>query len=221
MTGVKFSVASKEKVGLIGRNGIGKSTLFSILTGDDQDFSGQVTYRRGLSVVATAQEHHSSSSQTVLQYILAGLPEYAKLSHVIETYPAHMGDDMKKIAAYSEALQRFDDKGYYQIEDKVSRELDNFQLPEVAHRPFVSLSGGQKRLVEVVKVMQSGAQLALIDEPTNHMDYVAKAQFIDWLKTAEQAMVVITHDRDVLREVDRIVELKDGSAQSYKGNYDD
>lgn len=220
MSGVKFSLAAKEKVGLIGRNGIGKSTLFAILAGTDKDFSGDITFRRGLSVVATAQEHHLDSRQTVLQYILAGLPEYAELSHIIETYPADMADNMKKITEYSEALQRFDDKGFYQIEEKVTRELDNFQLPDIAHRPFSSLSGGQKRLVEVVKVMHADAQLALIDEPTNHMDYVAKAQFIDWLKQSDQAMLVITHDRDVLREVDRIVELKDGVAQSYRGNYD-
>lgn len=221
MTGVKFSLTDNEKVGLIGRNGIGKSTLFGILTGADHDFSGQVVYRQGMTVVATAQEHHVDDQQTVLQYILAGLPEYPELSDIIETYPASMGDDMRKITIYSEALQRFDDKGFYQIEEKVSRELDRFQLPDIAHRPFSSLSGGQKRLVEVVKVMHADAQLALIDEPTNHMDYVAKAQFIDWLKSSSLAMIVITHDRDVLKQVDRIVELKDGIAHSYKGNYDD
>ena len=68
--------------------------------------------------------------------------------------------------------------------------------------------------------MHSQAQLALVDEPTNHMDYVAKAQFIEWIKQSREAMLVITHDRDVLREVDRIIELKDGDSVSYKGNYD-
>ncbi len=220
MTGVKFSVDDGEKVGVIGRNGVGKSTLFGMLTGVDSDFSGDVIFKKGTSVVATAQEHTGLGDQTVLQYVLAGLPEYATLSHVIETYPAIMGDDMKLINEYTEALERFDQKGFYQIEEKVERELDNFQLPGVAHRPFTSLSGGQKRLVEVVKVMHADAHLALIDEPTNHMDYVAKQQFIDWMKSAREAMLVITHDRDVLREVDRIVELKDGGVQSFKGNYD-
>jgi ATPase subunit of ABC transporter with duplicated ATPase domains len=157
---------------------------------------------------------------TVLQYVLEGLPEYSRLSHIIETYPQVMGDDMKKIEEYTVALQRFDDKGFYQIEEQIERELDNFQLPGVAHRPFSTLSGGQKRLVEVVKIMHSDAHLALVDEPTNHMDYVAKAQFVDWLKQAREAVLVITHDRDVLAEVDRIVELKDGGSVSYKGNYD-
>lgn len=220
MTGVKFSIDDHEKVGVIGRNGIGKSTLFGMLAGTDRDFTGDVIYKKGTVVVATAQEHHGLGETTVLQYVLAGLPEYPELSRIIETYPDTMGDDLKKINEYTEALQRFDDKGFYQIEEKIERELDNFQLPGVAHRPFGSLSGGQKRLVEVVKIMHSQADLALIDEPTNHMDYVAKQQFIDWMKQAPEAMLVITHDRDVLKEVDRIVELKDGGSQSFKGNYE-
>lgn len=220
MHNIKFSLDDGEKVGVVGRNGVGKSTLFGILAGIDKDFEGEITYRRGLQVVATAQEHHGLEEQTVLQYVLAGLPEYPGLSHIIETYPETMGDDMKKINEYTEALQRFDDKGFYQIESDIERELETFQLPAIAHRPFRTLSGGQKRLVEVVKIMHSKADLALIDEPTNHMDYVAKKQFIDWMQQANEAMLVITHDRDVLGCVDRIIELKDGGSQSFKGNYD-
>ena len=220
MTGVKFSIDDGEKVGVVGRNGIGKSTLFGILAGTDKDFTGEVIYRRGVTVVATAQEHSHVGDQTVLQYVLSGLPEYPELSHILETYPEKMGDDMKMIEAYSVALERFDQKGFYQIEENIERELDNFQLDGVAHRPFTSLSGGQKRLVEVVKIMHSGSHLALIDEPTNHMDYVAKKQFVDWMKSARESMLIITHDRDVLAQVDRIVELKDGGSVSYRGNYD-
>lgn len=218
---VSFSITDGEKIGVVGRNGVGKSTLFGILTGADKDFTGEIIYKRGVAVVATAQEHHDMSAETtVLQYVLAGLPEYASLSHIIETYPETMGEDMNKIEEYTGALQRFDDKGFYQIEEIVERELTNFQLDGVAHRPFHTLSGGQKRLIEVVKVMHSDAHLALIDEPTNHMDYVAKNQFIDWMKEAREAMLIITHDRDVLRYVDRIIEIKDASSVSFKGNYD-
>ena len=220
MSDIKFSIDDGEKIGVVGRNGIGKSTLFGILTGADKDFTGEIIFKRGTVVVATAQEHHDTGDKTVLQYILSGLPEYTDLSRIIETYPATMGDNMKLIDEYTQALMRFDDKGFYQIEEKIERELDNFQLSGAAHRAFVSLSGGQKRLVEVVKVMHSDANLALVDEPTNHMDYIAKAQYIDWMKSAREAVLVITHDRDVLEQVDRIVELKDGGSVSFKGNYD-
>jgi ATPase subunit of ABC transporter with duplicated ATPase domains len=220
MTGVKFSVDDGEKVGIVGRNGIGKSTLFGILAGLDTDYTGEVIYRRGVSVVSTAQEHHGTDHTTVMSYILQGLPEYTELHHIITTYPEHMGEDMRKIEAYTQALERFGQKGFYQIEEHVDEELKNFQLEGLGERSLTTLSGGQKRLVEVIKVMHADADLALIDEPTNHMDYVAKGQFIDWMRGAREAMLIITHDRDVLKHVDRIIELKDGGAVSFKGNYD-
>ena len=221
MKDVKFSVDDGEKVGVVGRNGVGKSTLFGILAGTDNDYTGEVIFRRGITVATTAQEHHGLGDQTVMSYILGGLPEYSKLKKIIDEYPLTMGDNMRKIEEYTQALERFDQKGFYQVEEKIERELSNFQLDGYGNRKISSLSGGQKRLVEIVKIMHSEAHLALIDEPTNHMDYVAKQQFIDWMNSQpHQAMLIITHDRDVLGQVDRIVEIKDGQAVSYRGNYD-
>lgn len=221
MKDVKFSVDDGEKVGVVGRNGVGKSTLFGILSGKDADYTGEVIFRRGITIATTAQEHHGLGDQTVMAYILSGLPEYSKLKKIIDEYPLTMGDNMRKIEEYTQALERFDQKGFYQVEEKIERELSNFQLEGYYNRRISSLSGGQKRLVEIVKIMHSEAHLALIDEPTNHMDYVAKQQFIDWMNSQpHQAMLIITHDRDVLGQVDRIVEIKDGQAVSYRGNYD-
>lgn len=221
MKDVKFSVDDGEKVGVVGRNGVGKSTLFGILSGKDTDYTGEVIFRRGITIATTAQEHHGLGDQTVMSYILDGLPEYSKLKKIIDEYPLTMGDNMRKIEEYTQALERFDQKGFYQVEEKIERELSNFQLDGYGDRRISSLSGGQKRLVEIVKIMHSEAHLALIDEPTNHMDYVAKQQFIDWMNSQpHQAMLIITHDRDVLGQVDRIVEIKDGQAVSYRGNYD-
>lgn len=221
MKDVKFSVDDGEKVGVVGRNGVGKSTLFGILAGTDNDYTGEVVFRRGITIATTAQEHHGLGEQTVMAYILGGLPEYSKLKKIIDEYPLTMGDNIRKIEEYTQALERFDQKGFYQVEEKIERELSNFQLDGYGNRKISSLSGGQKRLVEIIKIMHSEAHLALIDEPTNHMDYVAKQQFIDWMNSQpHQAMLIITHDRDVLGQVDRIVEIKDGQAVSYRGNYD-
>lgn len=216
-----LTIQAGEKVGLIGRNGVGKSTLLGIMNGTDTDFSGDLKYRHGLVIISTRQEHHGHEHKNVLEYILGDLPEYAHLKHIMDTYPDTMGSNMKKITEYSEALARFDTLGYYTIEDQIVRELAGFQLDESKARGELGgLSGGQKRLVEVVKVMHANAHLALIDEPTNHMDYIAKDQFVDWLKGAQEAMLIITHDRDVLAHVDRIVEIKDKHAVSFPGNYD-
>lgn len=216
-----FFVDDGEKVGVIGRNGEGKTTLFRILSGEDKDFQGEVQIGKGAHLIATRQEHHGFEHISVVEYILQDLPKYAHLKHVLENYPETMGDNMRLINEYSEALEQFDSLGYYTIENDVEKILDSFQLGDKINAPLGDLSGGQKRLIEVAKVMLSNTQLALIDEPTNHMDYVAKDKFLNWMTTAKDAMLVITHDRDVLEKVDRILEIKDQKILSYKGNYTD
>lgn len=220
-TNVKFTLESGEKVGLIGRNGIGKSTLFEIIAGEDNDYTGQIILRKGASLVSTAQEYDKVRDLTATEYILAGLPHYASLSRTLREFPLLENPTDKQIERYSAALDEFGERGYYNIQGEVEEELKKFQLDGVMEQPFKSLSGGQKRLSEVIKIMHAKADLALIDEPTNFMDYVAKEQFINWLVAAPEAMLIITHDRDVLQHVDRIIEIKDGMSVSYKGNYDD
>jgi ATPase subunit of ABC transporter with duplicated ATPase domains len=216
-----FFVDDGEKVGLIGRNGEGKTTLFRILAGEDKDFQGEMQLGKGVHMVATRQEHHGFEDMPVLEYILQDLPKYSKLKHILDNHPLIMGDKMHLINEYSDALEQFDSLGYYTIENEVEKVLDSFQLGHRVNEKLGDLSGGQKRLIEVAKVMLSNAQLALIDEPTNHMDYVAKEKFLNWMSSASDAMLVISHDRDVLDKVDRILEVKDQKILSYKGNYAD
>lgn len=216
-----FFVDDGEKVGLIGRNGEGKTTLFRVIAGEDKDFQGEIQLGKGVSMVATRQEHHGFENMPVLEYILQDLPNFAKLKHILDNHPLIMGDKMHLINEYSEALEQFDTLGYYTIENEVEKVLDSFQLGSRMNDTLGQLSGGQKRLIEVAKVMLSNAQLALIDEPTNHMDYIAKDKFLQWMTSANDAMLVISHDRDVLEKVDRILEVKDQKILSYKGNYSD
>lgn len=216
-----LKVQDGEKIGLIGRNGTGKTTLLGIISGEDKDFAGEVLLRKGAVLVSSRQEHHGYDEQNVLEYILSDLPDYTKLKHIIDTYPEHMGTSHKKIQEYSDALERFGHLGYYEVEDDILRALATYQIDESKARVTLSqLSGGQKRLVELVKVQRARAHVALIDEPTNHMDYVAKEAFIKWLKSTRESVIAVTHDRDVLKAVDRIVEIRDGQAYPFKGNYD-
>lgn len=216
---LRCNVEAAEKVAIIGRNGVGKTTLFGMLTGEDTDYAGDIIYKKGVRIVATRQEHHGIGDQTVVEYIVSNLPDYARLKNIIDTYPEAMGDDMRKIEIYSNALEHFSSLDYYTVEDRIRQSLAEYQLGHAADRPLKSLSGGQKRFVELVRVEHSNADLALIDEPTNHMDYVAKAAFLQWFESIRHAVVVITHDRDVLEQVSRILEIKDMSAVSFKGNY--
>jgi ATP-binding cassette subfamily F protein 3 len=214
-------IEPREKVAVIGRNGVGKTTLFGMLNGHDKDYNGNLQIRQGIRMVSTAQEHHGVAHESVLHYVLFNLPEYGELKHILDTYPETMGDNMRKIETYSTALERFSDLDYYNVEEKIIRNLEAYQInQEMAGAPMARLSGGQKRFVELVRVEQADADLALIDEPTNHMDYVAKQTFIEWLKASQQTVVVISHDRDVLQWVDKIIEIKDGKAVTFKGNYE-
>ena len=214
MSGIKFSIDDGEKIGVVGRNGVGKSTLFGILAGTDKDFTGEIIYKRGTVVVATAQEHHGLGEQTVLQYILSGLPEYSELSHIIETYPLTMGDDMKKIDEYTQALQRFDDKGFYQIEEKVSRELENFQLPDVAHRTLASLSGGQKQRIALARAFFGDPHLVVLDEPNSNLDSAGDVALMRALQHAREqkiTMITVTQRPSLLQSVDKILLLVNGT----------
>jgi ATP-binding cassette subfamily F protein 3 len=220
-TDLSFAIEKGEKVGLIGRNGTGKSTLFNMITGVDADYQGEIHIKRGTIIANSRQEHHGHEHKTVMEYIQGDLPEYAHLSHILDTYPETMGEDMKKMHIYSEALDRFSQLGYYQVEDEITQAFEDYQLdPAKLHGKISELSGGQKRMVELIKVQRSRADIALIDEPTNHMDYVAKKAFAKWLGAVQESVLVITHDRDVLQTVDRIIEIRDGRAYAFKGNYD-
>lgn len=219
-TDLKFEVQDGEKIGLIGRNGTGKSTLLHIITGDDTDYEGEVTIKRGTVIIASRQEHHGHDDQMTLEYIQGDLPEFKELYHVVTTFPTHMSDDTRKMQRYSDALERFGQLGYFQLEDELEQAFQDYQLdPAKLYGPLGDLSGGQKRMVELIKVQRARGDIALIDEPTNHMDYVAKQAFIKWLVAAQEAVMVITHDRDVLGSVDKIIEIRDGRAYSFKGNY--
>lgn len=218
---VKFSIDEGEKVGLIGRNGIGKSTLFGILLGRDQDFSGEVIFRKGSVITSTQQEYSNVGEQTVLDFILNDLPEYAHLSKLLRELPEKMGENMELIEKYTDALNRFQEKNFHFIEDKIKAELRDFGLGGFENRQMKTLSGGQKRLVDTIKIIHSKADLALVDEPTNFMDSHAKNRFLNWMKNSNEAVLLITHDRDVLSKVDRIIEIRDGKTYIFKGNYDD
>lgn len=218
---LSFLVSEGARIGLIGRNGIGKSTLFGLLTGDDKEFKGTIEKKRGIRVVVTAQEHFDVEEQTAVEYILNHVPDYYKLKEILETYPDTMGSDMEKIHIYTEALQTFTDNNYYTVEDEIVEALKRFQIDfDSAFRPLKSLSGGQKRFVELVKVTFSLPDLILLDEPTNHLDYHGKELFLNWLRGLRTATCIISHDRDVLKEMSMIIEIRDYQAYTFPGNYE-
>ena len=223
-SGLEFSVQPGEKVGLIGRNGTGKSTVFNLISGTDTDYEGEITLKRNAILVASRQEHHGLEDKTVLDYIQGDLPEYARLSHIIATYPEHMGDSNHKMQQYSDALERFAQLGYYQLEDEIRQMFWEYQLDEAKmHATMGSLSGGQKRLAELIKVQRSRADIALIDEPTNHMDMETIESLQIGLEKYPGTLLFVSHDREFVGGLaNRIIELQPGGGMvDFKGTYDE
>ncbi len=217
-TDLNFIINPGEKIALIGRNGQGKTTLLQILSGEDAEHGGTLETRKNLRVTLTKQEHLSDNTQSAMDYILKSVPHYYEYEKILHDFEHGNHADMDH---YTKALDFFSENGYYYIKDLILATLQDFQLPaEKAQQPLVSLSGGEKRYVELVRLMYSKADLLLIDEPTNHMDYIGKEQFISWLQTVTESILVITHDRDVLKYVNKIIELKDKQLFTFNGNYD-
>jgi ATP-binding cassette, subfamily F, member 3 len=217
-TDVSFSVMPEEKIALIGRNGHGKTTLLKILSNQDPDFDGQIHARKGIKLTLTQQEHDGHLDKTPFEYVIQSVPHYFTYKKILEDYENGVHVNIDK---YLKILDKFTEHKFFNLPESIINTLSDFTIsPEAAHQPLGNLSGGQKRYVEMTKMMYSQSDLLLIDEPTNHLDFMGKKRFITWMNSLKSTMVVVTHDRDVLNNVHKIYELKDQKLSTFKGNYD-
>lgn len=215
---VDFSLLDGEKIALIGRNGYGKTTLLKMLSGEDHEFEGKISTRKGINIILTKQEHIHNLTQTPLEYILDSVSDYHDFKKIIDDFEQ---GEHENLNLYLETLDKFTERKYFNVIDSILATLEDFNISNhLAQSPLANLSGGQKRYVEMTRMMFSHADLLLVDEPTNHMDYAGKDRFISWMKSLRKTIVVVTHDRDVLKYVDKIIELKDQKLTIFKGNYD-
>ena len=215
-----FGITEGAKIAIIGKNGAGKSTLFRMLTGEDTDFHGSLEQKKGARIILTQQEHFGTAEITPLDYIKQSLPHYTEWQTTMQHFEEGADTSLDATRAYSEAESLFRENGYYSVDERIVEALERYGVTfEQAFSPFHTLSGGEKRFVELVRVSFADADLVLLDEPTNHMDYVGKAQFTQWLAGTPLAVCVISHDRDVLEVVSSIYELRDQRLHRFPGNY--
>ena len=210
LDGADLSLEAGERIGLIGRNGAGKSSLLKILAGIDKPDDGLVQAQNNLRREYVPQEPLLQAGATVFQVISEGVAEAKALR---ERYEAHAdGDDLDAIQTRIEALDG------WTWEQRVDETIHRLQIDPDA--VVDTLSGGQRKRVALGRALVAAPDVLLLDEPTNHLDLDAIAWLAGLLQAWRGALLLITHDRAFLDEVaTRIVELDRGQLRNYPGNF--
>jgi ATPase subunit of ABC transporter with duplicated ATPase domains len=227
--GISFDVRAKDKVGLVGRNGAGKTSLFKTLGGSIPPKSGTVKIVGGIGYLSQDPRVDSVPDDTPgLTHVLSGrgldemMERLEKARVRIEEYPTD-----ENVARFSKLQERFENAGGYAAESEVRRIAAGLGLEDGRlDMPIGVLSGGQRRRVELARILFAGSDVLLLDEPTNHLDADAKTWLLDFLRNYSGALLVISHDLELLDEaITRVIHLDRegedalGSAVEYKGTY--
>jgi ATP-binding cassette ChvD family protein len=211
------------KIGIIGLNGSGKSSLLKIIAGVDKSFQGEVVFSPGYSVGYLEQEPHLDPSKTVIEVVREGVQPIMDMLAEFDQVNAAFGDadaDFDALLARQAELQdKLDAADAWNIDSKLERAMDALQCPP-DDQNVSTLSGGERRRVALCRLLLQQPDVLLLDEPTNHLD----AESIDWLEQHLQqypgTVIAITHDRYFLDHVAGwILELDRGEGIPWKGNY--
>ncbi|MFI5040555.1 MAG: ribosomal protection-like ABC-F family protein [Acidimicrobiales bacterium] len=218
-----FTVRAGEKVGLVGRNGAGKTTMLKVIGGELESAGGVVSVQGGLGYLPQDPRPQGEGvDSTALSHVLSGrnLDEAARR---IEKLRLAMEEDPSEraITRYTRAEERFQAEGGYGAESEVRRICSGLGLkPDRVDQPLTVLSGGERRRVELARILFAGSDVLLLDEPTNHLDVDAKAWLMGFLRAYRGALVVISHDLELLDEaITRVLHLDEGVLHEYKGTY--
>ncbi len=207
-----LALCTGDRVGLVGRNGSGKSTFLKILFGDVMPDSGEVIRARDLVIGYLPQEFTLDPALTVGENVRNGAQHVLKLIEEFETLPGHSN----RHDYLEERIQHFDG---WNLDHRIKSAISELGCPP-ADSPVTKLSGGEKRRVALARALVSQPDVLILDEPTNHLDTESIGWLTDYLKVYPGAMLVVTHDRHFLDEVaNGIVELRNGVFERYEGGY--
>ncbi|MDQ1257411.1 MAG: ATP-binding cassette, subfamily er 3, partial [Candidatus Hydrogenedentes bacterium] len=221
---VDFRVEEGEKVGLIGRNGTGKTTVLRLITGEMEPESGVIERMRKARTAHLAQMPQVDSAATVLDIVLAAFRDLAEMEVELSHLEERMAKDHDEtvLKRYSALQDEFTVRGGYEFRNEVKRVLTGLGFGEADfERPITALSGGQTTRLMLALVLLQDADMLLLDEPENHLDIDAREWVEEYLKSCPKAVVIISHDRRMLNAVtERIIEVERGQLFNYTGNYD-
>jgi ATP-binding cassette subfamily F protein uup len=212
-----FTLESGERVGLIGRNGTGKSSLLKILAGFEKLDDGLLQYQQGLRIAYVPQEPIFEATETVFDAVSKGVSQAKSLREEYETLSVGDWDDAshQRLDELQSALEAVSGWNW---EQRVHETLDRLHLQ--AEMKITALSGGTKKRVALAQALVAVPDVLLLDEPTNHLDLDSIAWLEELLKEYQGSVVLITHDRAFLDAVcTQIVELDRGILRGYPGNF--
>ena len=230
LTGVSFALEPGEKAALIGRNGVGKTTLLRILAGLESPDRGTRALSGGATVGYLAQDATVDESRTLWDEASAPFAHLAAAERKLGDLEAKLaapevhGDDTRLsgvLEEYGRLRDRYETRGGFTYEAEVRRTLRGLEFQEEQfHQPLSSMSGGQRSRAALARLLLSAPHLLLLDEPTNHLDLDGQEWLEAFLRQYPGAMLLVSHDRFLLDAVTtRTLDLEEGRLEEYPGNY--
>jgi ATP-binding cassette subfamily F protein 3 len=225
-----WRVGERDRIGLIGPNGVGKSTLLRVLSGDQSVDAGHVARKRGLTIGYLHQQIEFGPGRTLLEEANLLPPRLAEVQRELTAIEARLADSevygnerklAHALARQEDALERFEQLGGPRHEGRVRALLAQLGFgPEHESLATETLSGGQKKLIALVRLALDQPDLLLLDEPDNHLDLEAKQALERFIRGYPGSVVIVSHDRYLLDDtVDTIAELEVGRLTLFPGNY--
>lgn len=227
---ISFDIRQGDKIGLIGRNGCGKSTLFHLLNGEEKPDQGQISIRKGSVIAMLSQIQEADNNETVYDVLQRSFAEplqwqtrLRELELAMSSLDANTNEQLwnELLQEYGNLQNKFETAGGYEIEVSIQRIAAGLGIgTEQYGRLFFSLSGGEKTKVGLAELLLRKPDVLLLDEPTNHLDMAAIEWLEQYLQDYEGTVLAISHDRYFLDAVVRkVIEIDDGEALTYHTNY--
>lgn len=217
-----LSISNQERIGLVGINGTGKSSLLKVIAGLDDDFTAQATHPKHYKIRYAAQKEDLNADATVYDVVYEAETEALKTIKRYEMAVAHynMHQTDKALNDMMDAQVQMDTEGVWDYSAEIKTILSKLGIHDTTQK-VSTLSGGQQKRVILARTLIEKPDLLLLDEPTNHLDFESIQWLINYVKSYPKTVMFVTHDRYFLNEVaTRIVELKNGQLHSYPGNYE-
>ncbi|EMA6344045.1 ribosomal protection-like ABC-F family protein [Bacillus cytotoxicus] len=223
---ISLEIKAGERIGLVGRNGSGKTTVFQLLTGTENVDAGAIHMKKGTRIGHVAQIPKFADEMTVYDVLSAAFVKEKELEIEMRSLEKRMAEEQepadlqKLMEKYGAVQEQFAFLGGYEIEANIMKVANGLQVKELFPRIFTQLSGGEQTKVSLAYMLLQKPDLLLLDEPTNHLDLFAVEWLEQFLKEYIGTVVVISHDRYFLDEVvTKIFDLEDGELHVYHTNY--